>query len=171
MANKVIEVDPFNVGEAIRQLEDFKKDFERKTYKFLNEVVWQIYSLSQTWFDTSLSEMSLSGETSNPEVEVTINKEGDTSVVIARGTEVFFVEFGTGVYFNSSAGSSPHPEGGRLGMVIGGYGKGLGKRKVWGYKADGVKVKTHGIPAQMPMYRAFMRTYENIDKIARRIYG
>jgi len=92
-------------------------------------------------------------------------------VIVAKGTEVFFVEFGTGVYFNSSAGSSPHPEGGRLGMVIGGYGKGLGARTIWGYKADGVKVKTHGIPAQMPMYRAFMRTYENIDKIARRIYG
>ena len=82
--------------------------------------------------------------------------------VIAVGTAVLFIEFGTGVTYPDS-----HPEAGAHGMVRGGYGQGKGKQKSWGYygdpgtngevkfnKSGQAVVITHGNPANMPMYEA-----------------
>lgn len=41
---------------------------------------------------------------------------------------MLFIEFGAGIHYNGSAGSSPHPKGNEFGYTIGSYGKGLGKK-------------------------------------------
>lgn len=56
--------------------------------------------------------------------------------LIVEGKELLFIEFGAGVFYNDSAGTSPHPKGQEFGYVIGSYGKGHGVQKVWGYYAD-----------------------------------
>ena len=58
-----------------------------------------------------------------------------------------------------------------MGYTIGSYGKGLGKRKVWGYYRDGELILTHGTPATMPMYNALKQACDNIWSIAREVFG
>lgn len=92
--------------------------------------------------------------------------------LIVEGAELLFIEFGSGVYYNGSAGTSPHPKGEEFGYVIGSYGKGHGVQKVWGYYADsGELILTHGVEATMPMYKASLEIAENIVKIAKQIFG
>lgn len=92
--------------------------------------------------------------------------------LIVEGAELLFIEFGAGVYYNGSAGSSPHPKGEEFGYVIGSYGKGHGVQKVWGYYADsGELILTHGVEATMPVYKASLEIAENVVKIAKQVFG
>lgn len=105
--------------------------------------------------------------------QVKVNSFGDyaRADLIVEGKELLFIEFGAGVYYNGMAGSSPHPKGGEFGYVIGSYGKGHGKQKVWGYYADtGELILTHGVEATMPMYKASLEIAENIVKIAKEVF-
>lgn len=107
---------------------------------------------SAAWVD----DIFVGGSRHNADVEVTIEPTVTGYRVIARGDDAVWVEFGAGVFYNGEAGQSPHPSGAELGMLIGEYGNGYGKRSAWGfYNDDGELVLTHGTEAQMPLYRAF----------------
>lgn len=172
---KVIKVDPLNVGKTIQLLEAYKKDFLKKTSVFAEKVAEWLKDRVQANFDSSISDRSFStGDIRNADVQVSVTKEGNTLLVVATGDETYFCEFGTGIFYNGAAGSSPHPEGARLGMRIGMYGKGLGSRHMWAYKdMSGRTILTRGVQAQMPMYRAFMELMDPavIGKLARSVYG
>lgn len=105
------------------------------------------------------------------DVDVTVTDKDNVSIIIANGEDAIWVEFGAGVYHNGSAGGSPHPKGSSLGFTIGGYGKGMGKKSVWGYYEDGDLRLTHGTPAVMPMYNAVKTVCDNISAIAREVFG
>ncbi len=85
------------------------------------------------------------------QVDVSVDNRGSVTVVVASGEDAVWVEFGAGVYHNGSPGSSPHPHGAELGMTIGGFGKGNGKKEVWGFYENGELKLSHGTPARMPM--------------------
>lgn len=90
------------------------------------------------------------------EVEVVAERTQNGWKVIAKGQDAVWVEFGAGVFYNGSAGSSPHPRGQDLGLTIGSYGKGKGKQPAWGfYNESGELIITRGTEAQFPLYRAF----------------
>lgn len=91
--------------------------------------------------------------------------------LIVEGKELLFIEFGSGVYYNGAAGASPHPKGQEFGYIIGSYGKGHGKQKMWGYYADtGELIMTHGVEATMPMYKAYLEIAGNVVKIAKDVF-
>ena len=106
-----------------------------------------------------------------PDVTVTVQDDGNTTLVIANGEDAVWVEFGTGVFYNGSAGSSPHERGEELGFLIGSYGQGKGKRQTWGYKEGGELYLTHGIPAYMPMFKAMQLVIQQIDEIGREVFA
>lgn len=92
--------------------------------------------------------------------------------LIVEGKELLFIEFGSGIYYNGEAGSSKNPYGQKLGYVIGSYGKGHGKQKIWGYyDGSGDLVLTHGVEATMPMYGAWEEIYKNALKILKEVFG
>jgi hypothetical protein len=99
-------------------------------------------------------------------------------ILEVKGKAVAFIEFGSGVYHNSS---EPYPNARPSGIVnIGEYGKGKGKRKAWYYKGDagsngevqknGV-VKTRGNPASMPMWYASEEMKNSIVSLAKEVFG
>lgn len=88
------------------------------------------------------------------DVDVTFSDDGTVTTVLATGKDVIFIEFGAGVYFNGSVGSSPHPKGHEFGFTIGSYGKGKGSRETWAYYTDGKVQWTHGTKATMPVFKA-----------------
>lgn len=94
------------------------------------------------------------------------------AILTVEGEEILFIEFGAGVYYNGSTGSSPHPKGTKLGYKIGYYGAGYGKQKVWGYYDDsGALVLTHGVKATMPVYKAWQEIYNDVLDVAKEVFG
>lgn len=100
--------------------------------------------------------------------------------ITAHGTAVAFIEFGAGVYHNSSNSYPlPKPEG----IVgIGEYGRGHGKWNGWCYRienglgTDGWDlghgwVFTRGNPQAMPMYYASKEMQDKVLTVAREVFG
>lgn len=99
--------------------------------------------------------------------------------IMASGHAVAFIEFGSGVYYNSTAYPLPLPEG----IVgIGEYGKGHGRGQGWAYPeengvgSNGWLIKpgwifTHGNPRAMPMYYASVEMQNKLITVAREVFG
>lgn len=86
------------------------------------------------------------------------------------GEDAAFVEFGAGVHYNGNPGGSPHPLGAELGFTIGSYGMHQGLNDYWFYKEDGEWKKSHGTPAEMPLFRAGQAMRNNLMKVAREAF-
>lgn len=121
--------------------------------------------------------------TNNVHVRTEESSNGDTYIytIIAEGQAVCFIEFGAGVYHNSTPYPLEKPEGV---VGIGEYGKGKGKQNYWGYygepgsngrvvtKKNGKQVViTHGNPAAMPMYYGSSEMKQKILSIAKEVFG
>ena len=181
------------IDDVLRQIDKYRQWVERKT-RVLQERVAQIirdnadavFSVALLDDTFAIVETDASGKrvqvADAPKVggnvSVTIDHDGDGdkfTLVIARGNDGnmdhIWMEFGAGVYYNGAVGSSPHPQAGKFGYVIGGYGKGMGKNNIWGYYGDDGKLHlTHGTPASMPLYRSMMEAWEDIIDIARQVF-
>lgn len=173
MAKKVIRctLSADSIGNAIKELEQYKRDVARKTEFLRQKAAERVENLVQSGFNGAVVDDLLNGGARHADVQVSVSDRGNVSVVIAKGEDTVWVEFGAGVFHNGSAGNSPHPDGSELGFTIGGYGKGMGKRRVWGFREGGELHLTHGTPATMPMYNAIKIVSDEIADIAREVFG
>lgn len=175
MGKKVIRISlsEKDIDRAIKELEQYKREIIRKTELLRVKVAERIAALAQSGFNGAIVD-DLTGESGGARkanVQVSIDERENVSVVIAAGEDAVWAEFGAGVYHNGSVGSSPHPKGQELGLTIGGYGKGMGKRQVWGFYEDGELKLTHGAPATMPMYNAMKIVCDEIVAIAKEVFN
>lgn len=172
MGKKVIKVglSDSEIEKAIRELQQYKQDIIQKTNLLREKIAKRIEDTSRSGFGKAVVDDLLKGGQRKANVSVSLTNKGDVSIVIADGEDAIWAEFGAGVYHNGSAGTSPHPKGAELGFTIGDYGKGQGKKQVWGfYDGDELQL-THGAPATMPMYNAVKTVCEEIVKIAREVF-
>ena len=174
MDNKVISVSLSESGieKAIQELLAYKQEIIRKTELLRQKVAARLADEARSGFNGSIVD-DLTGK-NNPrlaDVNVSVDDRDNVSVVVAEGEDAVWVEFGAGVYHNGSVGSSPHPKGAELGFTIGGYGKGNGKKEIWGFYEDGELRLTHGTPARMPMSQAMNTIINDIVSIAREVFG
>lgn len=172
MGKKVIRfgLSAREIDRAIRELEQYKQDIIRKTDLLRERVSERLAELSRDGFAGAVVDDLLKGGQRTAQVDVSIDQRDNVTLVIARGEDAVWVEFGAGVHYNGSAGTSPHPKGSELGFAIGGYGKGMGKKDVWGFYEDGELRLTHGAPAVMPMYNAVKTVCDEIAEIAREVF-
>ena len=116
--------------------------------------------------------------TGTNDVTVRVDDNGTVATIYAEGESVAFIEFGAGVHYNSG---SSYPIAKPSGIVeIGEYGKKQGKKDEWRYKGDpgtngtpsrdGLTIKTHGNPAQMPMYHALTAMQGEVERIVREAF-
>ena len=173
MGKKVIsmKLSTKSIGKAIKELETYKREIAEKEKRLLEKLAYIGVKEASVRFTTAMYD-------GINDVNVTLEKSGNSYAIVARGTAVAFIEFGAGVYHNSGgAYPNPKPEG----IVgIGEYGKGRGKRRAWFYKGDagtngevqknGV-VKTRGNPAAMPMWYASEEMRNAILRIAKEVFG
>lgn len=159
-----------DIDRAMRELEQYKQDIIRKTDLLREKVAERLAELSRDGFAGAVVDDLLKGGQRTAQVDVSIDQRGNITLVIARGEDAVWVEFGAGVHYNGSAGTSPHPKGSELGFTIGGYGKGMGRKDVWGFYEDGKLRLTHGAPATMPMYNAVKPVCDEIAEIAREVF-
>lgn len=168
-----VSLSPRSVGAAIREIEKYRKSLDDKAETLRRRIAERIAMYASHGFQSSVSDTRLDGaETPRPRVDVTVEDNGNITTVLASGEDAIWIEFGAGVYYNTPAGSSPHPMGAQLGLTIGSYGKGHGAKNVWGYiDEQGELVLTHGTPAAMPLYKAALRVAQEYPSLAREVFG
>lgn len=158
------------IDKAIRELEKYKQEIVTKTDLLRNKVAELIAKKAQMGFNGAILDDLVKGGVRYANVDVSVDSKGSTTLVVANGEDAIWVEFGAGVYHNSGAGSSLHPRGSEVGFTIGSFGKGFGKKGVWGFYEDGELKLTHGTPAIMPMYEAMKTTCQEIAMIAKEVF-
>lgn len=159
------------IDRALRELADYKQEIIQKAELLRDKVAERLAEEAKTGFNGAVVDDLVKGGQKFAQVDVSVDSRGSVTVVVASGEDAVWVEFGAGVYHNGSPGSSPHPNGAELGMTIGGFGKGNGKKKVWGYYEDGELKLTRGTPARMPMARAVTTVCNDIKEIAKEVFG
>lgn len=173
MAKKItIRLNPSEIDRAIREVEEFKRDFQNKVDTYRKKLADEIAVNARLNFGSAIIDDVVGGSSRRPDVTIDVKHDGSISVVVANGEDAVWCEFGAGVYHNGSVGSSPHPKGKELGLTIGSYGKGYGKATAWGYYDESKNlVITRGTPASMPMYNAAQTVAKQAVQIAKEVFG
>lgn len=174
--SRTITIDVFNpasIDAAVREIREYSKWVQRKTDELRERIAYFIAKDASAVFNTAVVDDLIGEGAVTGGVNVVVENQGNNmTVVIANGKDAVFMEFGAGVYYNGSVGSSPNPLGTELGFTIGSYGKGNGRKEVWGYRGeDGQIHLTHGAPASMPLYKAVQSVSRDIARIAREVFA
>lgn len=173
MAKRVISfgLSSSDIDRAIKELADYKQDILKKTDLLREKVAQRLADEAEKGFNGAVLDDLIKGGTKFAQVDVSVDNRGSVTVVVANGEDAVWIEFGAGVYHNGSPGSSPHPSGAELGFIIGGFGKGNGKKETWGYYEEGEVKLTRGTPATMPMSRAITTVCDELSEIAKEVFG
>lgn len=173
MGRKVISfgLSTSEINRAMKELADYKQEILRKTELLREKVAERMADEAKNGFSGAVVDDLTRGGQRFAQVDVSVDNRGSVTVVVASGEDAVWVEFGAGVYHNGSLGSSPHPHGAELGMTIGGFGKGNGKKEIWGFYEDGELKLTRGTPARMPMALAVTTVCNDIQSIAKEVFG
>ena len=155
-------LDKQEINRAIKELKAYKQAFlqrEKDLLKGLAEIGLKEASVR---FTTAMYD-------GTNDVSVHLDETNNGYAIVADGKAVAFIEFGAGVYHNTS---EPYPNPRPSGVVgIGEYGKGMGKRKAWGYKNENDEVViTRGNPAAMPMWYASEEIKNSVLKVAKEVF-
>lgn len=158
------------IDRAIKEIDEFKNEIIKKTETLKEKIAEYIRSSASFGFIGANADDIIGGR-KYADVNVTVEKDGDVLIVIARGKDAVWVEFGAGVYHNGSVGSTPNPLGKKFDFRIGEYGMKMGRRKTWAFKDETGEVRlTHGTPANMPMYRALEAAINDFRKIVKEVW-
>jgi hypothetical protein len=161
-----IAINPFDkesIIRAIAQLKQYEKDFHAKEKEFVRRLAELGVSVASVGFVTA----DYDGVN---DVVVTLEHKGTRAAVVASGTTVGFIEFGTGVR---------NPEWDNTGMEYtppkhGTYGKGHGKRAHgWYFKpngSEGASQHTYGNQPAEAMRTARDVMVERVAQIAREVW-
>lgn len=161
-----------DIDRAIREMAQYKTEFLQKVELLREKVADRLAVEAQSGFTGAVVDDLIKRGQKFADVKVSVDNRANLSVVVANGEDAVWVEFGAGVYHNGSPGSSPHPNGAELGFTIGSFDKGNGKKEAWGYYDENNELKlTRGTPATMPMHRAVQTVCNDIQTIAREVFG
>ena len=170
MAKKIsISMSSKSIQNAIKEIEAYKRQFIDRNELFVRRLA----ELGIPVIDQNIA-VAQGDSDKNHNTYIKINSFGSYSEakLVVEGKDMLFIEFGAGVHYNGSAGTSPHPKGEEFGYTIGSYGKGQGSKDFWFYYADtGEAVMSHGTQSTMPVYKASMEIIHNIRRIAREVFG
>ena len=170
MAKKIsISLSQKSIQNAINEIRKYQRELISKNEVFVRRLA----ELGIPIIDQNIA--AAHGDSDkNHNTYIKVNSFGSYSEakLVVEGSDLLFVEFGSGIHYNGSSGTSTHPKGEDFGYTIGSYGKGQGKNDFWFYYADtGEAVMSHGTESTMPVYRASQEIIQNIRRIAREVFG
>lgn len=170
---RINSLTPEDIDNAIKEVKKYEKDFKKKCDELCKRIAERLSDEITRGFTGAivddLTEKSGGARLANVKVIEPVKREGKY-IVTAKGKDAVWVEFGAGVHYNGSVGSSPNPYGLSLNFTIGGFGT-QGTREVWGFYENGELKITKGTPASMPMYKAVQIVIKEIDQIAKEVFG
>lgn len=160
-----IRIDPFDktsITQAVQMLKQYEKDFVVKEREFVRRLTEIGVSVAELGF-------SMADYDGTNDVLIAQTQNGARAAVIAYGTTVGFIEFGTGVKFKEYDSSSTE----FTPPAHGTYGKGHGKNpKGWFFKEydGGIARRTYGNPPAEAMLTARDVMVERVAQIAREVW-
>lgn len=155
-------LDPRSIDNAIKQINQYQATFQNKVMILCEKLAEIGLEVAEPLFEGARYD-------GNNDVTVQIEKSESGYRLVARGSAVAFIEFGTGIKENPSGNASylgQRPEG----IVgIGEYGKGHGATgKKWYYAHN---TYTYGNPPAMAMYYAEAEMLKEVMNIARSVFN
>ena len=159
-----ITVNPYDIksiNKALKQIEVYRQDFERKEQEFVRRLAEIGLSVARTGFQLA----DYDGE---KDVVVSMNQTGTQATIVASGQTVGFIEFGTGIRYPEWSGDDTDYTPPQHGT----YGKGKGKNAHgWWFTANaGSSQHTYGNMPAEAMLTARDRMIEQVVRIAREVW-
>lgn len=167
--SKQINVDIFDsssVKNAIQEIENFYKELEEKTNDFVNLLGMYGLTVINAGYASAINDNA-----NGNDVSVTMNNVSHGTVTInATGTQVLFIEFGTGPLQPDDYEARSQLTSGNV-LLHGEYSKQVGKDAIkkdgkWYYNGE----RTAGIPAQSVMYKGMQALKEKVEEVARQVF-
>lgn len=158
-----------SVDSAIKQLQDWKRDFNKRLEKFFSR-------LEEEGLNAVRANVSgISPIYKGDDIGVTSHKLENGFSIEMYGEHVAFIEFGSGITFNSPVGTSKHPKGERMGLTIGSYNpssKNASSPTGWWFTNRwGESEHTYGTPTFSPLYDGELELIGRIREIANEVFG
>ena len=159
-----IVIDPFDkksVDRAVKQLQQYQKEFAVKEAEFIRRLKEIGVSVAETGFSTA----DYDGVN---DVLIAETQNGNRAAVIAYGETVGFIEFGTGVRnpeWDGAGTDYTPPKHGTYGK-----GKGANPKGWWFSTSPGSAQHTYGNPPAEAMLTARNAMIEQVITIAREVW-
>ena len=170
MPKRKISINLFgnkSLSNAIRQIQDYRKDFPRKVQILIDRLSKEGLQVVQSTMESIPSE-----EKGSYYTEIINNSKGEIigAAIRLTGDKVLFVEFSAGITYGTS--SYPLPSGDKYGMgTYPGKGHWDSPYGWWYVDEQGNKHHSYGNRAYMPMYHAEQAIIMQIKHIAREVFG
>ena len=170
MPKKKISVNLFDgksLGNAIRQIQDYRKDFPRKVQILIDRLAKEGLQVVQSTMKYVPDE-----EKGSYYTEIVNNSKGDIigAAIRLTGDKVLFIEFSAGITYGTD--SYPLPSGDKYGMgTYPGKGHWDSPYGWWYVDEQGNKHHSYGNRAYMPMYHAEQAIIMQIREIAKEVFG
>lgn len=160
-----------SIADAIQQVRDYRQSLKPIAYKIAKMVADYGVEYAREAYETA----DYDGD---KQIDVKIDERKNGYAVVADGEAVCFIEFGTGVYYNSTNTGYPlhRPEG----LVdIGEYGLEHGRDESWKYVGNpgtmgqplgNGAIKTHGNVAQYVLATTAELMEERIREFAKEVF-
>ena len=166
-----VKLNGRSIGNAIKEIEAYRNNLRR----IRTEMCERLAEIGMKEASVRFANAQYDGVN---DAKVDIEQTESGYKVVAAGNAVAFIEFGTGVHYNSDSTYPITKPSGSVG--IGEYGKGKGKTDKWTQKGepgtngivsgDGKVVTTHGNSAQMPMYHALTAMQSEVERVVREAF-
>lgn len=172
-----VKLTTSSIQRAIKEIEEYKKSLETKTRVFVGR-------LAEMGLEVARARINESPLGSLVSIDVSYSnlKNGCKAILLATGQDIYsameeghvnsllLIEFGAGIAVNPS----PNPLIEKFGFPygVGTYGKGHGSDPSgwWYMDYDGKWHHTLGTKATMPMFAAYDRIINNIQKVAEEVF-
>lgn len=160
MKTIVLQLSADSCKEALKEL----KEYQSKIEPLLDRVCKRLADIGAE--EARLHAMMAKGY-GNDDVQVSVERMENGYKVVMSGSDIYFVEFGTGIF----AGDYPRDVNVSVGIMPGDWSEThaqkYSKYGYWFYD----NVFYRGTPAEMPMYWAGRRMREEMPKIVKEVFG
>lgn len=163
MKTITVDLSVESVQKAIDELSGYKSSFDRK----LNLVCKRLAEVGAQEVRIRVAGAQ-AGFYGNDDVHVSVEPFDKGWKVVMSGADIYFVEFGTGIYAGEYAGDASNVS---VGIMPGDYSethaKQYSEKGYWFYENQFYR----GTPAEMPMYYAGKRMREEMPRIIKEVFG
>lgn len=159
MKTIILELSPQSCKRALKELQKYERQIRPK----LDEVCRR---LAETGAQEARLWAQMARAYGNDDVKVDAVPMENGWKIVMSGQDIYFVEFGTGMY----AGEYPGEANVSVGIMPGDYSdthaQQYSKYGYWFYD----NIFYRGTPAEMPMYHAGQRIREQMPKIVKEVF-
>jgi hypothetical protein len=154
-----------NINDAAQELRKYAKWVSWKEAELITKLAERGRRVAELNFTLAM----YNGTNVEDDITVSVDENGSSAVIYAKGSAVAFIEFGSGAKEGYG-----HPDAGKHGFgpstwSLGDQGKGHWDDPNGWYYAHGKK--THGNPPAMAMWQAVQTMTEELTTIAKEVFG